>query len=121
MWPKLILAALLFFPTCSCSVSKDSGSDSETEEDEETTESSVIEIEGNDPLEALSATTKSFLESIGITTAVSFLSQRSTDIAPHFVEWRAKEGMSELKGSGPVASVSAWKTTVRSRAKEMGL
>jgi len=69
----------------------------------------------------LSATTLNFLKSIGIKTAANFLSQRSSDIAPQFVEWRADEGMPELKGSGPVASVSAWKTTVRNRAKEMGL
>ena len=89
--------------------------------EEEDTGITELSVEGEDPLDALSATTKSFLESIGITTAVAFLSQRSSDVAPHFVEWRADEGMSELKGSGPVASVSAWKTLVRNMAKEMGL
>jgi len=109
--------------TLSQSEESDSDPEDEQEGGVEAVENngSSDEEEEEDPLEALSATTLLFLESIGITTAVAFLSQRSSDIAPKFVEWRAEEGMAELKGSGPVASVSAWKTTTRNRARQMGL
>lgn len=76
---------------------------------------------GNDPLDVLSSRAKVFLASIGIKTAVDFLTTRSSDIGPKFVEWRATKGMTPLKGTGPVASVSAWKTTVRNKAEQMGL
>ena len=101
--------------------SESEDSDSEPEDDEGEEVSVKIETGDEDPLEALSTTTKAFLNSIGITTAAAFLSQRSSDIAPQFVKWRADEEMTALRGSGPVASVSAWKTTVRNRAKEIGL
>jgi len=77
--------------------------------------------EVDDPFEILSDMTKEFLRSIGINTADAFLETRTTDIAPKFVRWRRREGMPVLKGSGPTASVSAWKTSVRTKAEELGL
>jgi len=76
---------------------------------------------GEDPLDVLSSRAKVFLASIGIQTAVEFLTTRSSDIGPKFVEWRSTKGMTPLKGTGPVASVSAWKTTVRNKAEQLGL
>lgn len=96
-----------------------SGSEaSEAEGDDDDEEEESFD---EDPLEVLSSTTKRFLKAIGIKTAADFLSMRTTDISPDFVTWRAEEGMPELKGSGSIASVSAWKTAVRNTAKEMGL
>lgn len=73
-----------------------------------------------DPYEALSAVTKRFLGSMGITTAEKFLTTRTTDIAQEFVQWRAREGMPELKGLGAIASVSGWKASIRKAAQDMG-
>lgn len=75
----------------------------------------------NDPFDILSASTKAFLVSIGITTGEQFLSTRTTDIASEFVKWRVQEGKPELKGLGSIASVSGWKATCRKAASEMGL
>jgi len=77
--------------------------------------------EVDDPFEILSATTLDFLRSIGITTADDLLSVRTADLAFKLVRWRRQEGMSKLKGSGPSASVSAWKTAVHNKMQEMGL
>jgi len=68
----------------------------------------------------LSATQKEFLGSIDIHTAEQFLATRTVDIAPQFVDWRLAKGLSELKGNGPTASISAWKTKVRNTMKAMG-
>ena len=73
------------------------------------------------PFEILSETQKDFLLSIGIKTAEDFLAKRTTDIAPKFVVWRRKKGLPKLKGSGPTASVSAWKTSVRNAIEAMSL
>lgn len=74
-----------------------------------------------DPIEILSVLTKEFLETIGINTAVDFLSARSTDVAVQFKNWRIETGKPELKGLGAIASVSGWKAAVRKKATEMGL
>ncbi|KAL3923614.1 MAG: hypothetical protein SGILL_001557, partial [Bacillariaceae sp.] len=73
-----------------------------------------------DPFDALSASSKDFLASIGIITAEQFLSTRTTDIANAFIIWREEKRMSELKGLGAVASVSGWKKLVRNKAAELG-
>jgi hypothetical protein len=75
----------------------------------------------SDPFELLSAITKQFLVTIGITTAEQFLSTRTTEIAAEFVQFRIKEGMPELKGLGSIASVSGWKANCRKYARSMGL
>ena len=75
----------------------------------------------NDPFEALSATTKEFLGSIGISTAEEFLSSRSTDVSLEFIKWRVAAGKPPLKGCGAVASVSGWKSIVRKKAQATGL
>jgi hypothetical protein len=75
----------------------------------------------SDPFELLSAVTKQFLVTIGITTAEQFLSTRTTEIAAEFVQFRIREGMPELKGLGSIASVSGWKANCRKYAKSMGL
>jgi hypothetical protein len=74
-----------------------------------------------DPFDCLSALTKKFLGSMGISTAEQFLSTRTTDIANEFVKWRVAEGKPELKGLGAIASTSGWKALVRKKAKAMGL
>lgn len=74
-----------------------------------------------DPLDALSRTTLIFLNSIGVTTAAELLTTRTTDISSDFVKWRVAEGKPELRGQGAIASVSGWKSAVRSRAKELGM
>lgn len=82
---------------------------------------SIKQKNKDDAIESLSAVTKKILSSIGIKTAVEFLSSRSTDVAEKFKAWRIAERKTELKGLGAIASVSGWKATVRKRAKELGL
>jgi len=108
---------ILFSFSVACSGSEES----EPEEEDADEETEAEDGSDEDPLEVLSDTTLKFLRSIGIKTAAQFLSMRTTDISPDFVTWRAEEGMAELKGTGPIASVSAWKTSVRNKAKQMGL
>ena len=67
----------------------------------------------DNPLDVLSDTTLSFLESIGITTAQQLLDARTSDVASMFGEWRKEQGMAKLQGSGEVASVSGWKGKLR--------
>lgn len=74
-----------------------------------------------DAFSSLSVLCRSFLASIGIRTAHAFLATRSTDISRKFINWRKSEGKPELKGVGAIASVSGWKSTVRKKAKELGL
>ena len=74
-----------------------------------------------DPYDTLSAASKQFLGSIGITTGEKFLSTRTTDISAKFVLWREREGKAELKGLGAIASVSGWKASCRKAAVDMGL
>ncbi|KAG7346642.1 MRG family protein [Nitzschia inconspicua] len=74
----------------------------------------------DDPFDALSASSKEFLATMGIVTAKDFLSARTTDIAAAFVTWRAEKKMTALKGLGAVASISAWKKLVRNKAVSLG-
>lgn len=74
-----------------------------------------------DPFLALSNVTQKFLGTVGVSKAEDFLSRRTADLANSFIKWRAKNGMSVLKGTGAIASVSAWKTSVRNIMKERGL
>lgn len=73
-----------------------------------------------DPFDALSASSRDFLASMGITTAVQFLSARTTDMANAFITWRAEKNMTALKGLGAVASISGWKKLVRNKAVSLG-
>lgn len=73
-----------------------------------------------DPIEALSATARAFLETQGIMLAKDFLTTRTTDIAVAFVPWREANNLPVLKGLGAIASVSGWKATVRKASAEMG-
>ena len=49
------------------------------------------------------------------------MTSRTTDLSSAFVEWRAKNNMTVLKGLGAIASVSGWKAQIRKMAKERGL
>ena len=73
------------------------------------------------PFESLSASTRSFLSSIGITSSEDFLSARTTDIANEFILWRQQRDMPQLKGLGAIASVSGWKALVRKAANSAGM
>lgn len=74
-----------------------------------------------DPFYSLSAVTQTFLKTLGIETAMAFMTSRTTDLSSAFVEFRAKHNMSVLKGQGSIASVSGWKANIRKIAKERGL
>eukprot|EP00934_Nitzschia_sp_Nitz4_P002889 Nitzschia sp. Nitz4//scaffold40_size135432//24310//29965//NITZ4_003232-RA/size135432-processed-gene-0.58-mRNA-1//-1//CDS//3329551183//2879//frame0 len=79
----------------------------------------VLTPGGRDPIEALSHTSKSFLmESLGISTAHTFLNTKTTTIANAFIKFRESRNMAPLKGLGAVASVSGWKAVVRKAVKE---
>ena len=73
------------------------------------------ERNGDDPISSLSTATRSFLSTLGITTAHALLSTRTTDISNEYVKWRADKKMNPLKGSGPITTVSAWKGAVRKK------
>lgn len=51
----------------------------------------------------------------------AFMTSRTTDLSSAFVDWRAKNNMSVLKGLGAIASVSGWKAQIRKIARERGL
>jgi hypothetical protein len=70
---------------------------------------------------ALSFTTRQFLQTVGIRTSFDFLSSRSSDLATSFVAWRRAKGKPELKGLGSIASISGWKSIIRKKAKDLGL
>lgn len=76
---------------------------------------------GSDPMEVLSETTRRFLSSLKIYKASDFLLRRTTDLGDAFASWREVEGMPSLKSQGTTASVSAWKTQVRSKCNELGI
>jgi hypothetical protein len=78
------------------------------------------ERNGDDPISSLSTAARSFLGTLGITTAHALLSTRTTDISNEYVKWREDKKMNPLKGSGPVATVSVWKGTVRKKAAPVG-
>ena len=70
----------------------------------------------SNPFDALSNSSKVFLATINISTASQFLATRTTDIACSFIKYREDKGQIELKGFGAVASISAWKKSVRKKA-----
>lgn len=72
------------------------------------------------PWDALSDTTKEFLLSVNISDAEAFLASKTRDLADLLVIHRQRSNLPPLKGTGSVASVSAWKSIVRNAAKEMG-
>ena len=88
-----------------------------------TRKSSPVKTSGKnkEPFDTLSASTRSFLSSIGIVSAEDFLSARTTDIANEFILWRQQRDMTELKGLGAIASVSGWKAIVRKAANSAGM
>ena len=65
------------------------------------------------PLDALSATARHFLEDEGIETVEDFLSIRSGEAGVRLGLWRKKMGMPPLRGSGLGATIGAWKTICR--------
>lgn len=71
------------------------------------------------PIDVLSAMNRTFLESYGITTAKQLLDARTSDVADAFGEWRKREGLKPLAGTGNVASVSAWKNLCRNAAHDL--
>jgi hypothetical protein len=75
----------------------------------------------SNPLEALSATALAFLKSIRVNNAKDLLSAQTGDVANEFAQWRKEKGMPVLKGTGNIATISAWKTMCRNAAKELGL
>ena len=76
---------------------------------------------GKTPFDALSSNTRKFLQSIGIKTAEELVATKTTTVGGEFREWRKRMGMSEMKTSGEVASVSMWKRACRDAAEEMGI
>jgi len=73
-----------------------------------------------DSIESLSKTTRSFLATQGIQTGEQFLNTKTSVLAAKFIEWRELQDMTALKGYGAIASVSAWKGTVRKAAADNG-
>lgn len=97
---------------------ENNGSDSEASDGGGGT---FADIDSSDPLNALTETAKSFLCSNGLTNVADFLSTKTTLLANKFSRWRKKEGLPELRGSGPTAYISMWKRTCRDYANEKGL
>ena len=64
-------------------------------------------------LVVLTGIPKDFLMSINISSPDQLLQSKTKDVAYKFIEWRNKSGMPELRGSGPVAFISGWKTSVK--------
>lgn len=73
-----------------------------------------------DPMDALSAGSRSFLESLGISDANTFLATKTSTMSMAYVTWREKENMPPLKGYGAIATVSGWKAQVRKAALDAG-
>lgn len=67
----------------------------------------------NHPFEALTPAARQFLQAMNITDPNAFTNSSTSEIAVHYVAFRKKQGLTPLKGSGPGATISAWKTTVR--------
>ena len=66
-----------------------------------------------DPLDAIPSSFHGFLEYAGIQNGEDFVERYTGDLANLLVKWRKKQRLPELKGSGPSATISAWKTKVR--------
>jgi hypothetical protein len=73
-----------------------------------------------EPLAALSANTQSFLKTIGIEEAHTFLQTKTSVIASTYISWRATANMATLKGYGAIATISGWKAQVRKAALATG-
>jgi len=56
---------------------------------------------------------KDFMLDEGITSPNELLCEKTKDLAGRFIAWRKKLNMSLLRGSGPVAFVSGWKSFVK--------
>ncbi|MGK3740180.1 MAG: hypothetical protein ACI90V_007028 [Bacillariaceae sp.] len=52
-----------------------------------------------------------------IFSATHFLEARTKTLADNLADWRAKSGLSELKGSGTVAMISSWKAQLKDELK----
>jgi hypothetical protein len=63
--------------------------------------------------EVLSSTAQEFLGDEGIESAEVFLSMVTGDLAIQLNMWRHRKGMTKLKGSGPGATIAAWRTSCR--------
>ena len=77
----------------------------------------------SDPIEGLSSTAREFLASVDITSAEALLGTRTSDLAEDLIKWRVRQGMPPLKGTGSIATISAWKTQCRKNedAKQEGM
>jgi hypothetical protein len=75
----------------------------------------------DDPFDRLNANAQSFLGTVNISTAEEFLATKTSDIADALINWREKQKLPELKGTGAIATISGWKTLCRDAAKEMGM
>jgi hypothetical protein len=73
-----------------------------------------------DPFDALSVMAKTFLGSIDVKDAESFLAAKTKYLADSFGKYRENNNMPPLKGLGNVASISGWKAIVRKAAEESG-
>jgi len=58
--------------------------------------------------------------SISISDAETFLAAKTKHLAEKLVEYREKNNLVPLRGSGSVASISGWKALVRTAASELG-
>lgn len=74
----------------------------------------------DNPMAILSSNTRIFMRAAGFITAEQVMSTKSTTIAKLYINWRAKENMSVLKGMGAIATVSGWKAMIRKFAMETG-
>ena len=74
-----------------------------------------VDVSSNEqpsPFAALTDGTREFLQSVGIEDIETLFNTATGEIAKKYSVWREKQGMVALKGSGPAATVSAWKTLV---------
>jgi hypothetical protein len=78
-------------------------------------------IDPSDPLSVLPETARKFICSMGIFNYSDFLATRTSVIADKFTKWRKKNGLPELKGSGPTAYAGQWKSRCRDAATASGL
>ena len=73
-----------------------------------------------DPMDALSANSRSFLESISINDANTFLGTKTSVISNAYITWRENQNMPSLKGYGAIATISGWKAQIRRAAQGAG-
>lgn len=73
-----------------------------------------------DPMDALSSSSRAFLETMQIFDASSFLETKTSVISNAYVYWRETERMPPLKGYGAIATVSGWKAQIRKAAQDAG-